>query len=222
MTPEKRTGEVPPVVYAVDDDSSFLRALSRMLRASGFRVASFKSVVDFLVHRRRYPDTPGCLLLDLQMPVVGGLALQKLIAKEEDPLPVIFLTGNGDVPSSVAAMKQGAVDFFTKPVSGDDLIPALRRAFDLDARAREERRQLRMLQERYQKLTFREREVFALVVCGMLNKQIAFELGIRERTVKAHRAKVMAKMQARSIADLVRAADRLGGDKSSIIYPYPP
>jgi len=206
--------EVSPVVHAVDDDLSFLRAVSRLLRAAGFQVATFSSVADFLAHRRRYRDTPGCLLLDLKMPGLGGLDLQELIAKEEEPLPVVFLTGYGDVPSSVAAMKHQAVDFFTKPVSADDLIPALQRAIARDAEARAARHQLRELQGRYHRLTPREREVFALVVRGWLNKQIAFELGTSERTVKAHRAKVMAKMQAQSVAALVRAADRLGADKA--------
>jgi FixJ family two-component response regulator len=210
----KRMSEVSPVVHAVDDDPSFLRAVSRMLRSAGFQVAAFSSVADFLAHRRRYPDIPGCLLLDLQMPGLGGLDLQELIAKEEEPLPVVFLTGHGDVPSSVSAMKHHAVDFFTKPVSADDLIPALQRAFARDAEAREARRQLRELQERYRRLTPREREVFALVVRGRLNKQIAFEMGTGERTVKAHRAQVMAKMQAQSVAELVRAADRLGANKT--------
>jgi len=210
----KRMSEVSPVVHAVDDDPSFLRAVSRMLRSAGFQVAAFSSVADFLAHRRRYPDIPGCLLLDLQMPGLGGLDLQELIAKEEEPLPIVFLTGHGDVPSSVAAMKHQAVDFFTKPVSADDLIPALQHAFARDAEAREARSQLRELQERNRRLTPREREVFALVVRGLLNKRIAFEMGIGERTVKAHRAQVMAKMQAQSVAELVRAADRLRANKT--------
>jgi FixJ family two-component response regulator len=210
----KRVSEASPVVHAVDDDPSFLRAVSRMLRSAGFQVTAFSSVAEFLAHRRGHPDTPGCLLLDLKMPGLGGLDLQELIAKEAEPLPVVFLTGHGDVPSSVAAMKQHAVDFFTKPVAADDLIPALQRAFVRDAEAREARRQLRELQERYQKLTPREREVLALVVRGLLNKQIAFEIGTGERTVKAHRAQVMAKMRAQSVAELVRAADRLKANKT--------
>ena len=210
----KSMSEISPVVHAVDDDPSCLRAVSRMLRSAGFQVAAFGSVEDFLAHRRRYPDILGCLLLDLKMPGLSGLDLQELIYKEEDPLPVIFLTGHGDISSSVTAMKHHAVDFFTKPVSGDDLIPALHRAFALDAEAREARRQLRNLQERYRTLTPREREVFALVVRGLLNKQIAFEIGTGERNVKAHRAHAMAKMQVQSLAELVRAADRLGVNKT--------
>ena len=206
----KRMSEASPVVHAVDDDPSFLRALSRVLRSAGFEVAMFSCAADFLAHRRRHPDIPGCLLLDLKMPGLGGLDLQELIAKEEEPLPVVFLSGHGDVPSSVHAMKHQAVDFLTKPVGAEDLILALQRAFAHDAEAREARRQLREVQERYQRLTPREREVFAFVVRGLLNKQIAFEMGTVERTIKAHRAQVMAKMQAQSVADLVRAADRLG------------
>jgi FixJ family two-component response regulator len=210
----QRASAAPPLVYAVDDDPSFLRAVSRMLRSAGFQVAAFHSAADFLAHRRRNPAIPGCLLLDLKMPGLGGLDLQVINAHEAEPLPVVFLSGQGDVPSSVRAMKQHAVDFLTKPVGAEDLIPALRRAFARDAEAREERRRLRELQARYQKLTCREREVFASVVRGLLNKQIAFEMGTSERTIKAHRAQVMAKMQAQSVAELVRAADRLGARKT--------
>jgi FixJ family two-component response regulator len=194
----------------VDDDHHFLRAVSRLLRTAGFHVATFNSSDDFLNHCRLDQSTPGCVVLDLQMPGLGGLELQILVASGEEPLPVIFLTGHGDVPSSVRAMKSNAVDFLTKPVRQDDLVDAVKRALSLDSEGREARRQLRELQARYGELTPREREVLALVVRGMLNKQIAYELGIGERTIKAHRAQIMAKMQVQSVADLVRIAERLG------------
>jgi FixJ family two-component response regulator len=199
-----------PIVNVVDDDQDFLRAVSRLLRSAGFRVEVFGSAESFLQHRGRYPDVPGCVVLDLQMPGLDGLELQELLKQQAEPLPVIFLSGHGDVPSSVRAMKLDAIDFLVKPVSSEDLVAAIRRALASDADAREERRQIRELRGRYEGLTPREREVLALVVRGLLNKQIAFELGTVERTIKAHRAQVMAKMQVRSLAELVRVAERLG------------
>ncbi len=200
-----------PVVHIVDDDCHFLRSLSRLLETAGFQVAPFGCARDFLLHRLQHPDDPGCLVVDLQMPELDGLELQHRVASEEDPLPVIFLTGHGDVPSSVQAMKRKAVDFLTKPVSIDSLSAAVRCALARDAEARDERRALRELRGRFEMLTPREREVFALVVRGLLNKQIAYDLGTSERTIKAHRAQVMAKMQAQSVAELVRMAQRLEG-----------
>jgi FixJ family two-component response regulator len=199
-----------PVVHVVDDDPSLLRALSRLLRAAGFQVEVFSSAENFLSHRSRYPDIPGCLILDLQMPGLGGLKLQELVKQLKEPLPVIFLTGHGDVPSSVRAMKGDAIDFLQKPVSAEDLVAAVKRALSADAEARAARRQMRELRARYEELTHREREVLALVVRGLLNKQIASELGTVERTIKAHRAQVMSKMKVRSLAELVRVADQLG------------
>lgn len=207
------TNPAVPVVHVVDDDRSFLQAVSRLLRTAGFQVIAFDSAEDFLLHRRRRPDAPGCLVVDLQMPGLDGLELQDRVASEEEPLPVIFLTGHGDVPSSVRAMKRNAVDFLTKPVRLNDLVEGVKRAFARDAEAREDRRQMRELQARYERLTPREREVLALVVRGLLNKQIAYELGTVERTIKAHRAQVMAKMQVQSVADLVRVAGRLEARK---------
>lgn len=195
-----------PVVRVVDDDPSFLRAVSRRLEAAGFRVEPFESPEAFALH---YTDAPGCVVLDLKMPGIGGLELQQSLARAQDPLPVIFLTGQGDVRSSVQAMKGGALDFLTKPVVGEELIEAVHRAIASDLAAREDRRRLRELQASYARLTRREREVFSFVARGLLNKQIAGELGTSERTVKAHRACVMRKMGAASVADLTRAAERL-------------
>ncbi len=196
-----------PIVRVIDDDPSFLRAVSRRLEAAGFDVEAFSSAEAFL---ERPLDLPGCAVVDLRLGGRNGLDLQDELARAADPLPVIFLTGHGDVHSSVRAMKRGAVDFLTKPVSGEELINAVRRAIALDAAGRTERRALRELRHRYARLTPREREVFALVARGLLNKQIAGELGTTERTVKAHRAHVMKKMGVQSLPDLTRAAERLG------------
>ncbi len=198
-----------PVVHLVDDDPSLLRAVSRLMRASGFAVEVFSSAEHFLRERARRQDTPGCVVLDLEMPGLHGLEVQEIIRQQKEPLPVIFLTGHGDVPSSVRALKHDAVDFLTKPVPADDLIAAVKRALARDAEAREKRRQERALVARYETLTPREREVMVLVARGLLNKQIAFELGTVERTIKAHRARVMEKMQVQSLAELVLATERL-------------
>jgi FixJ family two-component response regulator len=195
-----------PVVHVVDDDPSLSRAVSRRLEAEGFEVVTFDSAEAFL---SALTDGPGCVVLDLRMPGAGGLDVQEALARRADPLPVVFLTGHGDVHSSVRAMKAGAVDFLTKPVTGDELVEAVRRAIGLDESARASRRQARDLRARYARLTRREREVFALVARGLLNKQIAGELGMAERTVKAHRGRVMEKMELQSVAELALAAERL-------------
>jgi FixJ family two-component response regulator len=207
---ERDLENATPIVHIVDDDPSFLRAVVRLLRSTGFQVERFNSAEELLEHRRKIPDDPGCVIVDLELPGLNGLELQESLNHQRDPLPVIFLTGHGDVPSSVRAMKQEAVDFLTKPVCVDDLVAAVNRAFAADTAARAARHQKRELLTRYHELTPREREVLALVVRGMLNKQIASELGTVERTVKAHRAQVMTKMQAQSVAELVRIAERLG------------
>jgi FixJ family two-component response regulator len=196
-----------PVIYLVDDDPSFLRALSRRLRAEGYDVECFDSVEEFLGRSRS--DIPACAVLDLQMPGAGGLELQETLAEADDPLPVVFLTAHADVPSSVRAMKGGAVDFLRKPVRGDDLLEAIRLALTRGAAQREKRRQKREWGTRYERLSPREREVFVLVVRGLLNKQIADVLGVSERTVKAHRGQVMHKMGVQSGAELGRAVEWL-------------
>lgn len=198
-----------PVVHVVDDDPSFLRAVSRRLEAAGFTVEAFASAEAFLARSMR---SPGCVVLDLRMPGASGLDVQEALLRSDEPLPVIFLTGHGDVPVSVEAMKRGAVDFLTKPVAGEELVDAVRRAIALDAAARGERQTLRQLRSVYARLTRRERQVFALVARGLLNKQIAGQLGASERTIKAHRAQVMRKMGLQSVADLTRAAERLGAN----------
>jgi len=199
---------VAPIVYLVDDDRSFLRALSRRLRAAGYQVEAFGSAEQFLSQRRS--EAPGCAVLDLQIPGPGGLGLQQALAKAEEPLPVVFVTGHGDVPSSVRAMKQGAVDFLTKPVEGHELLEAVEQALARGAAAREKRRLQRQWRARYESLTLREREVFALVVRGLPNKQIADVLGTSERTIKAHRGQVMHKMGVQSPAELGRVVEWLG------------
>ncbi len=196
-----------PVVHVVDDDPSFLRAISRRLEAAGFDVEPFDSAEAFLA---RPSDFAGCAVVDLKLGGLSGLELQEALVGTADPLPVIFLSGHGDIHSSVRAMKRGAVDFLTKPVSGDDLVDAVRRDIALDASARAERETLRHVRSRYERLTPREREVFTLVARGLLNKQIAAELGTSERTIKAHRACVMEKMGAQSVTDLARMAQLLG------------
>jgi FixJ family two-component response regulator len=197
-----------PVVYVVDDDEGMRTALCRLLEAAGYEARPYASAGDFLLAEAI--DGPGCVLLDLKLPGPSGLDLQEALAKREDALPVVFLTGHGDVPSSVRALKAGASDFLTKPVEREPLLAAVDKALAEDAVRRAERAEQRALQERYETLTPREREVMAHVVAGRLNKQIAAEIGAAERTVKAHRAQAMEKMQVDSLADLVRAASRLG------------
>ena len=195
------------IVYLVDDDSSLLRALCRLLQAAGYRVETFASAQQFLECHR--PDAASCAVLDLWMPGLGGLELQKSIAETEEPMPVIFLTGRGDIVSSVCAMKGGALDFLTKPVRGDQLLDAVRGALARDTAARKARRLKRDWSTRFECLSLREREVFSLVVRGLPNKQIADVMAISERTVKAHRAQVMHKMGVRSPAELGRAVEWL-------------
>jgi FixJ family two-component response regulator len=204
---KSEAGHQHTIVYLVDDDPSFLRALSRRLQAGGYRVECFGSAEEFLAHPRS--EVPGCAILDLQMPGPGGLELQEVLARAEMPLPVIFLTAHADVPSSVRALKAGAVDFLTKPVRGDDLLEAIKRAVARGASAREAQRKQREWGARYECLSPREREVFALVVRGLPNKQIADVLGVSERTVKAHRGQVMHKMHVQSGAELGRVVEWL-------------
>lgn len=196
-----------PVVHVVDDDDSLRKAVTRLLNAAGYDVRAYSSAGEFALAIR--DNRRGCVLLDVRMPGPSGLDLQEALAREDEPLPVIFLTAHGDVPTSVRAMKAGAADFLTKPIKRDVLLNAVRTALARDARLHTSHEQLRDLRMRFEKLTPRERNVFELVVAGRLNKQIAAELGMAERTVKAHRAQVMAKMQVTSLAELVHVADRL-------------
>lgn len=195
-----------PVVRIVDDDTALLRSVALLLRAAGLLVKTYDSAEAFL---NGHDGSPGCAVIDLQMVGANGLELQESILQMNDPLPVIFLTGRGDVRSSVRAMKDGAIDFLTKPASGDALLASVRKALAIDQAARRARLERAELRARYQSLTAREREVFALVARGLLNKQIAVALGTSERTIKAHRANVMQKMDLESVVDLARAADRL-------------
>jgi FixJ family two-component response regulator len=195
------------VIHVVDDDAGMRTGLCRLLEAAGYEARAHASAGDFLLADPA--DAPGCVLLDLRLPGPSGLELQQALAKRGDPLPVIFLTGHGDIPTSVKALKAGASDFLTKPVARETLLAAVERALAEDAARRAERDDLRALRERYETLTPREREVFAHVSAGRLNKQIAGDIGVAERTVKAHRAQVMEKMQVRSLAELVRVASRL-------------
>jgi FixJ family two-component response regulator len=197
-----------PTVFVVDDDRSVREALRRLLTSVGMTVEVFASAQAFLSTRR--PDVPGCVVLDVRLPGLSGLDLQQELANTRAPLPIIFLTGHGDIPMSVRAMKAGAVEFLTKPFREQDLLDAIRQAIERDRAARRERHELTELRRRYDSLTPRERDVMARVVAGLLNKQIAAELGSAEATVKEQRGHVMLKMKAGSVADLVRSAERLG------------
>ena len=199
---------VKPRIFVVDDDPSVRKSLARLLSSAGYEVETFISSVDFLT-RAPY-DGPCCLVLDVQMPGPSGIDLQTTLAAAGRSMSIVFVTGHVDVPMSVTAMKGGAVDLLTKPVDEKDLLEAIERAVARDTQERSEGAQLGEIQDRVATLTPREREVFARVVTGMLNKQIAFELALAEKTVKVHRARVMQKMRAGSVAELVRMADRVG------------
>ena len=195
-----------PTVFIVDDYAPVRRAVSRLLRAADFAVAAFGSPQEFLAHYD--PHTPGCLVLDLDMPAVNGLELQRILATKGSVLPIIFLTGHGDVPKSVQAMKLGASDFLTKPVNDKDLLAAIRAAIEKDRVLRRRQTELAEIRARLATLTPREREVLEHVVIGKLNKQIASDLGTVEQTVKVHRARVMQKLRLQSVAELVRLTER--------------
>jgi len=197
-----------PTVFVIDDDAAVRKAVSRLLRSAGIAVAVFASPGEFLAQYD--PDMPGCLVLDLAMPDINGLQLQTTLGKKGCTLPIIFLTGHGDVSKSVQAMKHGAFDFFSKPVKEKDLLPAVRAAIERNAVARREQAKLSEICARLDILTPREREVLEHVVAGKLNKQIASDLGITEATVKMHRARVMTKMKVQGVADLVRLAEVCG------------
>jgi FixJ family two-component response regulator len=193
-----------PIIHLVDDDPSFLRATARLLKASGFEVKAFASAADLFSHRDQ--DAPGCLVADLQMREMNGLELQAALARTRNPLTVLFLTGHGDIASSVRAMRGGAEDFLLKSASKGALLDAIRRAVERDARDRKKRAQRREVLERIGTLTEREREVYSHVVRGRLNKQIADDLGITERTVKCHRQSITTKLGVPSVAELTRLA----------------
>jgi len=203
------TGPRPTAtIHVVDDDASFRTAISRLVRAGGHEVRGYPSAVEFLAVPAGI--SPGCVLLDLHMPGPSGLDLQQALAKTEHPLPVIFLTGHGDIPISVQAMREGAEDFLTKPVKKDLLFAAIERALARDAQERAQRARRRELRARFDALTPREREVLVHVLTGQLNKQIAGDLDASERTIKAHRANLMAKLAIHSVAELVRLAQEAG------------
>lgn len=198
------------IVFVVDDDISVRESLELLIRSEGWEPETFSSAQDFLI-RSRTP-VPSCLLLDISMPGLNGLELQKRVAAEHPDVPIIFITGHGDVPKSVQAMKAGAVEFLTKPFNDNVLLCAIRQALERSKISLSQAAEINALRERYASLTRRERQVMRLVVAGLLNKQVGGELGISEITVKAHRGKVMLKMKADSLADLVKMAAKLPMD----------
>jgi RNA polymerase sigma factor (sigma-70 family) len=197
-----------PTVFLVDDEASVLKALSRLLRSAGLNVETFGSPQEFL--QRHDSHAPGCLVLDVAMPGLNGLDLQRALAAKGTELPIIFLTGRGDIPMSVEAMKQGAVDFLTKPTNDEDLLAAVRAGIDKDRANRQAGAERSRIQQQLATLTPRELEVLHHIIAGKLNKQVADELGIVEKTIKVHRARVMKKMNVQSLAELVRVAEHAG------------
>jgi len=198
---------VTETVFVVDDDLSVREALSSLIRSVGFHVQTFSSAVEFLQQPR--PAGVSCLVLDVRMPGLSGLDLQGEFAKSGDPIPIIFITGHGDIPMAVRAIKAGAVEFLAKPFRDDDLLEAIRHALERDRAGRSEAAELDEIRRKYATLTGREREVIALMVKGMLNKQAAAELGVAEITVKVHRHNIMQKMKVRSLPDLVRMMEKV-------------
>jgi FixJ family two-component response regulator len=200
--------EADPTVFIVDDDAPLRESLRNLIRSVGLRVELFASAQEFL--QSQQPDTPSCLVLDVRMPGLSGLDLQKQTSEAGLEIPIIFITGHGDVPMTVRAMKAGAVEFLTKPFRDQDLLDAIQQALERSRKAREQQAATKELRQRFAMLTPREREVMERVVAGLLNKQIGAELGTSETTVKIHRHQVMEKMGAGSLPELVRMADRLG------------
>ena len=209
--------ESDAVVFVVDDDPAIRDALTSLLRSVGLAVETFGSAQEFL--NRQPPDGPACLVLDVRLPGLSGLDLQRALATAQLTLPIIFLTGYGDIPMTVQAMKAGAVEFLTKPCRDQDLLHAVRTALDRDRARRKDQMHIELLRAQSNSLTAREKEVMGFVTAGLLNKQIAAEMDITEVTVKMHRGNIMRKMQARSLADLVRMADLLGISRTKLKAP---
>jgi FixJ family two-component response regulator len=208
--------EQPPTVVVIDDDASIRDALKSLIRSVGLQIKLFASPRDFL--QGKEPDAPSCLVLDVRLPGKSGLDFQRELAEANIHIPIIFITGHGDIPMSVRAMKEGAVEFLTKPFRDQDLLDAIQVALERDRGRRQRQTEIKILRERFASLTPREREVLPLVVSGLLNKQVAAEIGTTEATVKVHRSQLMRKMGAESLPDLVRMAEKIGipgsGDKA--------
>ena len=199
--------QADPTIFVIDDDVSIRQALESLIKSVGWQVRTFKNAQNFLASGDI--DAPGCLILDVRLPGLSGLDLQRSLAERKNHLPIIFLTGHGDIPMSVRAMKAGAVEFLTKPFREQDLLDAIRLAIDRDRAVQQRQSEMAELSQRYDTLTPREREVMGLVVSGLLNKQAAASLGVSEVTIKVHRGQIMQKMHAPSLADLVKMADKL-------------
>ena len=199
--------QLEPAVFVVDDDASVREAIGNLLRSVGLKVQAFGTAQEFLSSAS---PGPGCLVLDVRLPGLSGLDLQRQLVETNRKIPIIFITGHGDIPMSVRAMKAGAIEFLTKPFRDQELIDAIRQAIDRDRQTRSRENEMAELRERYSSLTPREQEVMKYVVRGLVNKQIASEIGITESTVKLHRGRLMHKMNAESLADLIRTAERFG------------